>query len=893
MFRRVRRLAACFLFLGTLAAGATAQGFVETRPDPAIPTLEAVIGHASGDAITSPEEILAYLRALETAAPDRMRLVQYGESWQGRPLIYAIITASENMDRLDEIRADLQRLGSGSELGRGVAGEIAARTPPVAWLSHGIHGDEISPPDSALALAYHLLAATGDPLVDSILASTITIIDPSQNPDGRARFVHSFESALGLEPLADRFTAEHDQPWPRGRFNHYLFDLNRDWFALSQPETRARIAAVQQWHPVVYVDAHEMSGDNSYYFPPAADPYNPNLTEAQKEKQRLFGRNHAAWFDRLGIPYFTREVYDNFYPGYGDMWPQLNGAVAKTFEQASPRGLRFRRRDGSELTYREAVRNTFIASLSTLEVVAQNRERFLTDYAAYRREAVEDGLESRHRFFLVDLSKRRWQAEQLGRRLEAQGIEVARLPGRRTLCGEVYPAGVLVVDRAQPNGRLIATLLEAETPLPEAFLAEQEARRARGLDHELYDVTAWSLPLMDGLTVRTCRKVGLTRAEALTADAPIAGLVSDGEAPGFGYAVPWTDAGQARLVIAALKAGYVGRSTDEAFIQSGRTFGPGTAIFPIEGNPDDLAADLSQLARETGAEIVPMETSWVDIGPNFGSAAFAELLAPKVALAWGEGTSATSAGATRFVIERQLGLPVSPMRLSTLSQAELGDYDVLILPETGRGFANRLGTAGQDAVAAFVRQGGVLVALGGSIDVLTGEDALLNTRREDAYLETGEAASEGAPSDEAGDATATGTRLEDEAAYRAMIAARGTSPDDVPGALVRVTADPDHWLAAGYDSATALVTGSAIYQPLNAADGVNVFHFAGPENLLASGHLWEENRLQLAYKPFVMAEPSGKGLTIAFTQSPTTRAYLNGLSLLIANAIVLAPARIR
>ncbi|MEL6209771.1 MAG: carboxypeptidase, partial [Pseudomonadota bacterium] len=486
-----------------------------------------------------------------------------------------------------------------------------------------------------------------------------------------------------------------------------------------------------------------------------------------------------------------------------------------------------------------------------------------------------------------DLSVRRWQAEQMARRLEGQGIDVARLAGRRTLCGDVYPDGVLVVDRAQPNGRLISTLLDPDTPLPEAFVGDQESRRARGLDHELYDVTAWSLPLMDGLSVKTCRKVGLARAEPVSADSPITAITDTGGT--FGVAVPWSDAGQAKLVIAALEAGLKGRTTDEAFIQNGRTFGRGTAVFPAKGNPEDLTMVMSRLAGEIGAEIVPMETSWVDVGPNFGSGAFAELVAPKVALAWGEGTSATSAGATRFVIERHLGLAVSPIRLGRMGAASLSDYDVVILPDDGFGFSDALGERGRAALAAYVRGGGVLVSFGSSLDALTGETGLLSTQREEAFTDA-EAGTDGEGESDGG---APGTRVEDEAAYRALIAATGASPDEVPGALVRVEADPDHWLASGYDTATALVSGSSIYRPLNAGDGTNVFRFADAENLVQSGYLWEESRLQLAFKPFVMAEPSGDGLVIAFTQSPTTRAYLNGLTLLVANSIVLAPARTR
>ena len=884
MFLGLRRMVGVFVFtLLALPAATLAQPFLDTPYSEQIPTLETVIGHAPGEEITTSAETLQYFEALQAAAPDRMTIVQYATSWQGRPLYYAIIGSPENIARLDEIKADLGRLGSGEDIDGGDLTAIVERTPAVSWLSYGVHGDEISPTDSAIFMAYHLLAAVGDPTVDQIMANTLTIIDPDQNPDGRERFVQSFESARGLEPMADRYAAEHDQPWPRGRFNHYLFDLNRDWFAITQPETQGKVRAVLEWHPVVFVDSHEMGGDNTYFFPPSADPFNPYITEEQREKQRQFGRNHAEWFDRMGIAYFTREIFDAFYPGYGDMWPTLNGAVAKTFEQGSARGLRFTRRDGSELTFREGVKNNFIASLSTAEVVAENKDRFLREYAEYRSDTVEEGRNSRQRYFVIDLSVRRWQAETLARRLEAQGIEVARLPGQRELCREEYPEGVLVVDRAQPNGKLISTLLEEDTPLPPEFVIEQESRRDRGLDHQLYDVTAWSLPLMDGLKATTCRRVGLTRADRIEADEPIAPILGrDGT---FGYAVPWSDTGQAKLVVAALKAGLKARTTDTSFTIDARTFDTGTAVFSASDNPDTLTDTLNALATEIGAEIVPMTSSWVDDGPNFGSSAFASLKMPQVALAWGDGTSPTQVGAARFIIERDLGIPVAPIRVDTLQSADLSLYDVLVLPGESFDFNEELGSGGEAALTSFVRGGGVLVGFGSAMDTLISEDVgLLSTTEENAFSET-------SGDDASGGDVNEGLRLTDGEAYAELIADAGASPEDVPGALVNLEVDTAHWLSAGYDSAIALVSGRQIYRPLNAADGANVFRFADAENLLASGYLWEENRLQLAYKPYVMVERTGDGITIGFTQNPTTRAYLNGLTLLVANAVVLGPAR--
>lgn len=868
------------LMTGLPAAG---QGLLPVAYDPAVPTLQQVTGHATGERITSPEQMLDYLEALQAADPSRVRIVEYARSWQGRPLVYAVIGSPDRIGGLDAIKGDLAQLASGGKLSSSERDALVARVPAVVWLGFGVHGDEITPGDSGLALAYHLLAAKNDPLVTQIFAETIVIIDPTQNPDGRARFIHSNSEATGLAPQADRYTAEHDQPWPGGRFNHYLTDMNRDWFALTQPETRGRVAALQDWHPVVFVDSHEMGGDQTYFFPPAANPVNPFITDAQRNTHDAFGRNRGAWFDRFGISYFTREVYDAFYPGYGDMWPTLNGAIAKTFEQGSPRGLVFSRRTGETLTYRDGVFNNFVAALATLETAATNRAKLVLDYTAFRRSAVEEGERAADRYYVIDLAVRRGQAERLAENLTAQGIAVSRLaPGAR-VCGKTFGSGALVIDKAQPSGRLARTLLDPETPLPADFIERQEARRRSGLEHELYDVTAWALPLMENLDMIGCRSVDLSAASAwrpataLNTTTPLA--------PGFGYAVPWTDAAQAELVFAALRDGLTASATDTAFTAAGRTFGKGTVVFPAAGNPADLAGRLMQLAGKYGAEVVNLPSSWVDDGPNFGSNAFVRLKAPAIALVWDEGAVPTSAGATRWVIERKLGLAVAPIRARTLSSADLQAYDVLIIPETNGGFERQLGSGGADALKAFVRQGGVLLALGSATGVLASRDVgLLATSSENAWREN-------PPPEGADEDASLGTRIVDTAAYKTLIADPEAAPEDAPGALVRLDPDTDHWLSSGYDTAIALVTGSDIYKPLNEADGTNVFRFAPAERLIASGYMWEENRQQLAFKPFLMAQPSGDGLVIAFTQSPTTRGYLGGLDLLLANALLMAPAR--
>ncbi|WP_086619993.1 M14 family metallopeptidase [Erythrobacter tepidarius] len=852
---------------------AQAQSFIEGTFDPAIPTLTATVGHAPGTRITSPDQTYSYLTALAEAAPDRTRLVQYATSWEGRPLYYVVISNPENIARLDAIRADLANIAAGR------ASNGAAL--PVIWLAYGVHGNEISSTDAALMTAYHLLAAQDDPRAARIMRETIVVIDPMQNPDGRARFVNNFLAASGIAPSADRQAAEHDEPWPSGRVNHYMFDLNRDWFTLSQPETRGKIAAIREWNPVVVIDLHEMGGDETYFFSPAAQPFSPNLTPAQIRAYELIGRANAAAFDARGEPYFTREVYDLFYPGYGDTWNAHQGAIGATYEQGSARGLVFERRDGTTLTYADGVMNHFIASLATAGAVAENPQRFLADFAQYRA-ANAAGAAGRGTY-LIDLSKRRWNAENLGRRLAAQGITVLRREGPVSACGKSYPRGFLAVPQAQPAARLVRSLLDRDTPLPADFLAEQERRRTQDLPHELYDVTAWSVGLMSGTAVTLCNAPAT--GTQLAADTPIAPLT---EGTGsFALAVPWTDSGQARLVTLALREGIEGRVTDKAFATAGREFPRGTVVFPAGSNTPARMARLAELAREVGAQTVALESGWVDRGPNLGSESFARLTLPRIAIAWDDGISQLSAGSMRYVLEQRLGLPVTPIRTARLARADLSDYDVVLVPEGNP--SAQLGESGQRGLRAFVQRGGVLVVIGDSLETFSsGKDALLAVKREAALgRDPGKA-------EEAKDDLAEAVAITNDSEYREAIKDPAALPDTLPGALLNVVGEPDHFLSAGYDDgAVVLAAGTQIFTPLGRDKGVNAVRFAAPGNLVASGYVWDENRRQMAYKPYLMAQPTGRGLVIGFAHDPSTRGFLDGLDLMIANAVLVAPSRVR
>lgn len=862
-----------------------------TEYDASVPTSEEILGYRIGDRITPHAGLMRYLEALESALPGQVRILEYALSWEGRKLVYAFVGSPERIGALAEVGAGMKRLADPRLTPRASADSLIASLPVIVNLSYSVHGNEISPGDAALLTAYHLLAARNDPVVDRILEETIVMIDPVQNPDGRDRFVHNFEIAEGLEPNASPLAAEHNEPWPGGRTNHYYFDLNRDWISLNHPETLGRVKVLQDYYPPVFVDLHEMGSNATYYFAPEAIPYNPHLAGDQRESLQLFGRNNAKWFDHYGFSYFTREIFDAFYPGYGASWPSYYGSVAMTYEQASARGLVVRRSDASVMHFRDTVRHHFVASIATSETAAIHREKLLADFYAYRQSAIREGLSEEIRSYILPRRSdgNTSGVDKLVWLMAYHGVEVQQAGSVFRSGGDTYPAGSYVISLAQPAKRLIRTLMDVHVPMSEDFIAEQERRRAKGMGDQIYDVTAWSFPLMYNVeTVAVDRAVEGDLALVDPVMIP-PGSIQGGRAE-VAYLAPWGTQAAGRLLAGSLRAGLRVFSSDLAFVQGDRRYPSGTLIFKVKDNPDHLHETLARIAGSSGAEVVATDTGWVDEGPNFGSNNVVFMRKPRIALAWDRPTRAYNAGATRFVVERQIGYPVTPIRTRQLASADLRDFDVLLLPDPGFGAGYRavLGERGTRRIREWVRAGGTVVGLGAGATAFLADEStgLLSTNREDEAGDAGEG-----DSGDSGDGSASGRIFSTEEEYLEALKSDDSFPPATQGVLLKAGLDPDHWLAAGRDrTVNALVSGSAIFAPLTLDAGNNVAVFLGPDEVLASGFAWTGSTKQLAYKPLLMEERNGRGLAIGFTADPNFRAYMDGLNILFLNALFRAPA---
>ncbi|HKX29983.1 MAG TPA: M14 family metallopeptidase [Blastocatellia bacterium] len=900
----------------SITSGQSFEFFPGAKYDPSIPTLKQVVGHEWGEKITMHHEAVAYLNALQQAAGSRMRIVKYAESWEGRALYVLVIGSPANISRLDEIKAGMRKLADPRGTTAAEAQALIGSRPSIVWLICGVHGNEASSVEAGLLTAYHLLAAQNDELVEAAMKNSLVLIDPMQNPDGRDRFINYFRQTTGrfLEP--DMQAAEHNEVWPGGRVNHYLFDLNRDWFVQTQPETRGRAKFYLEWSPQVVADLHEMGTNNTYYFAPPAMPWNPNLTKAQLDWLARFGRNNAGWFDRFRFDYFTRENYDSFYPGYGEGWPLFQGSIGMTYEQASTRGLVARRNDETTMHYRDAVQHHFIASLATIENTAKNREGLLRYFYDYRRTAVEEGRNEPVKEYIFMPGADPGRAARLAAVLIQSGIEVRRAdqpfsnPRTRDYLdgheqAREFPAGSYLVSLAQPAKRLAKTLMDRETVQDEDFLEEQRRRNRLRKPEEFYDVTAWSLPLLFDIPCYAAEQVSNVRATLLKEPPRVTGQLHGGPAR-LAYLLPWGTQNAAAALAELFRQDLRVHSSDKALKLNGTGFPPGTLIVKVKDNPADLHQRMARLAADYGVEVYSTDSSWVDEGPNFGSDNVFFLPKPRIALVYNWPTSVNSAGWVRYVIEQQFGYPVTPIRAEQLSAADLSKYNVIILPDVMGSYTAQLGD-GASLREWVQEEGGVLIGLAGATSWMADEKVnLLPVRREkrdklgELKVEKREVPESGREQAPAKDANKKDLPPKDpprerfrdpfrDAVGRAVEPAE-EYPSSTPGAIARVRIDRTHWLGFGYgETTTVMVDSNRIFSLLKLDKGTNVAIYMPEEKMLVSGFMWDDPKKQLPNKAFLMHAPLGRGHVVGFAEDPNYRAFMDGLNQMMVNAIFLGP----
>jgi hypothetical protein len=859
----------------------------------AIPTPEKILGYKIGQQFTPYSELERYLKTISAAAADRMKLVPYGKTYEGRTLYYCIISAPENLARVEEIRRQAARLADPRATSPEDAAQIAKSTPTVAWLSYNVHGNEASSTEAAIQVIYQLVAGS-DERTTKLLRSLVIILDPLINPDGRERFVQYYRSTAGKEPIANPDAIEHQERWPGGRSNHYLFDLNRDWAWQSQIENQARLRAYREWNPVVHVDYHEMGPESTYFFAPPALPVNETLAPLLDKWWKIYGKGNAAAFDRQGIRYYTREDFDLFYPSYGDSWPSFNGAVGMTYEQAGGGGLALQLSENrGVLTLEQRAWHHFVSSIATLETTADNREARMRDFYEFRRAAVAAGHQGPSQAFYLVPGSDPERTTGLVSLLLRNGIEVQRATQKfsltdlrdasgRAVAQRDFPAGTYVVDLAQPTGFLARALLEPEAKLPYPFF---------------FDVTAWSLPLAAGLEGYWAAKpASVTRENVQSLELPTGSLTAGNQVSAYLFTSETFAA--TRLLAHLLEEDFNCFVAIQGFKIEGREYPAGTIVVPVERNPERLHQRVRELAEQERVKVIGVATHLADEGYDLGSNRVRHLRKPKIAVVTDSPVNSTEYGALWFVLEQRLGIKFTPVRAENLRGLDLADYNVLIFPpDFGQGrswgrFVDK-GVAGR--IAEWIRGGGLVIGLEGGAVLATKKRAgwtnvtyrYPRQADDDARIEEERAAEQpqaGAPRPpaEKPDEKQKEKDLERKLMKWADRELEGRK-EAIPGTIMRLTLDNTHPIGFGLGTEIfALNTQNPILELSEKGDNVAYYP---KENFKVGGYLTDETAKKLPLTAHIIRERVGSGHVVLFARSPLFRGLWDGGIKLLTNSI--------
>lgn len=677
---------------------------------------EEFLGYKVGSRFTPHWKIVSYFQHVAAALPGTVKLEQYGETNEFRPLYMAILASKENMQNLEAIRINNLRLAN---LTNDRAAPIED-APVITWLSYNVHGNEASSSEASM-LALYELANPSNTKSQQWLKNTVVIIDPCINPDGRDRYVNWYNSVVGAsyDPRPD--TREHREPWPGGRTNHYNFDLNRDWVWQTQVESRTRLAQYQRWMPQVHVDFHEQGPNAPYYFAPAAQPYHDVITNWQREFQYTIGRNHAKYFDENGWLYFTREIFDLFYPSYGDTYPVYNGAIGMTYEQGGSgmAGLGVTTNVKDTLTLVDRVSHHFTTSLSTVEVVSENAARLINEYRAYFNNAVKGAVGDYKTYVIRPQARDVERVRAFRDLLDKNGIRYGSGTGNlkaynyHTGKEETVSVGAndIVISNAQPRAALLQVLMEPQPNL---------------VDSLTYDITAWALPYAFGLQAyasKQAMQTGPLRAEDSVHN-------SGGDL--YGYIIRWQGMSSARVLAALLKDKIRVRVAEKQFLVHGQTYAAGSLIVLKNGNEKWGKNLFKRVAEICNAEQVRMHlvsTGFVDEGYDFGSSRVQPLKPVRVGMFTGEGVNSNAAGEVWHFFEKELKYPISLFNANDAARINWSELDVLIMPDGNYRFLQDKNQAVQ--LQQWIAGGGKVIALESAVSQLAAQEWTVLTMRKD------------------------------------------------------------------------------------------------------------------------------------------------------------------
>ena len=811
--------------------------------DEDIPTPEAFLGYQVGEWHVSHDQQLMYMRELAKSSP-RIALTEYARTHEHRPLIYLTITSEDNHENLDEIKSQHKALNDPSQ-----SMEIDIQDMPiVVYQGYSIHGNEASGGNAALLMAYYLAAAKGRE-VEKMLDDMIILLDPCLNPDGFHRFSTWANMHKNKNLISDPQDREYTEEWPRGRTNHYWFDLNRDWLLQQHPESQGRVSLFYDWSPNILTDHHEMGTNATFFFMPGEPTRVNHITP--KKNQELTAKIadfHASALDEIGSLYYSGEGYDDFYIGKGSTFPDLNACIGILFEQASSRG-HLQETENGLLSFPFTIRNQVATSLSTQQAAKDLREEILTFQRDFYINAQQDALEDEKKAYVFKEEKDEARLNAFIEVLRRHQIEVHQLSQNVNVGGTTYPGTKsYIVPCEQNQYKFIRGVFETIETFEDSLF---------------YDVSSWTLPLAfnieyDVLTTRAYNAELLgAQVEGLK---PKKGMLAP-EFSEYAYLFEWDDYYAPKALNYLLKQGLRAKVAQGALRTDSRAYKAGTIMVPVQNqaySADDIHQFVQTAARISGIEIYDEDSGLTSVGLDFGSRNFEALRLPRVLLVVGDGVTSYEAGEVWHLLDTRYDVEVSMIESVDIGQSDLSRYNTIIMVD---GFYGRISKNGVSMIKDWVRDGGVLLTVKRAARWASNNGlAELNFK-------------------------GVSNRDNDKGRRPYAKASRDNGSRVIGGAIVEGMVDLTHPLAYGFDR-TALPLfrrGTLFFQPTKNVYATPIVYPS--DDLLLSGYVKRENLEAMKGTASVVVSGLGRGRVICFADNPNFRAYWWGTNKLMANGI--------
>ena len=891
-----------------------------TKPD-------TILGFEVGTRVATPLQITNSLMKWADES-NRLQIVEYARSHEDRPLFAVYISTPENLANLETIESNILLLSDSRKINDRQAKEIVDSLPAVAWMSYSIHGNETSGADAALASIYHLIASEDKDVLE-MLDNMIVIIDPLMNPDGRDRFAKSLEQYRGTAPNVDDQSLLHSGDWPYGRTNHYFFDLNRDFYFLTQPETKGRVALINKWRPQLMIDGHEMGPQDTFLMGPPREPINKNIDLDIKKWGDVFAEDQAKAFDDRDWRYYTGEWFENLYPGYSN-YSEYRGSVHILYEQSRMAEDGVRRPEGTVQTYKESVHHMYISTMANLKTLQLNSKEMYKDYWDGRKYNVSSQSEYANKYYVILPTDNLGRLNTFISKLEAQEIEIytntnpIKVSNIINQIGDteeeyIIPEGSLIVPNRQPDAPLIAAILEFDAKINDSVLIEERQKVLKNGSSVMYDATAWNLTMMYGLPAITINQP--IREDLVYWENKNIIEILNNDA--IGWSVNGNDdrsvAFAARLMEQNINVRILDKETK--FLDQVLTRG---SIFVTKvDNPknDKLLSIINStlLGLNISASSVLTGYGKGDL-PDWGGEHFRLLTKPQIALLGQSNFNSYDVGSSWWTLDKNLGIRHSQINSSFITYADLRRYNTIIMPDGNRVLSeNEI-----EVLNDWIKQGGTLIAHDNSSSIIASKNGLGSVTKIQDSLDKSidfdiDLQREWlADKDNIDFDQVNSNTLNYKTDYPWDMDKRTITDEELirrdnwqskfmpSGAFVVGRVDNTHWLSFGTpDVLPILYSKQPVLMTSNRAEAVVRIGSIEPNNgseikqlnwstipadhdikVRISGLVWPEASEKIANSAYLTREQIGNGQLILFSGQPNFRGSTRGTSRLWLNAVV-------